>query len=426
METGEIIVGLDIGTTKICVMVGRKNEFGKVEILGMGKSESLGVMRGVVANIEKTVNSIKKAVAEAEQNSGCEIKDVFVGIAGQHIKSLQNRGTLTRTDRDGEISKQDVEDIKSDMFNMLMQPGEEIIDVYPQEYIVDNEQGIKDPVGMSGVRLEANCHIITGLISAVRNIQKCVKKAGLNPVNLELEPLASAEAVLSEDEKEAGVVLVDIGGGTTDIAIFQDNIIRHTAVIPYGGNVITDDIKQGCTIIKLQAEQLKVKYGSALANPMRDNEVVSIPGLRGRNPKEVSVKNLAHIIQARMEEIIENIDYEIQSSGFAKDLIVGIVVTGGGSQLKHLNQLIQYKTGMDCRIGLPNEHLGKGADYIKSPMFSTGVGLVINGIAYKEALASQPSEPIEEPEKTVRRPRSNFFRKIFDELVADDSDDKNL
>jgi cell division protein FtsA len=385
MEHSGIIVGLDIGTTKIAAIVGRRNEHGKVEILGMGRSESLGVMRGMVANIEKTVASIKEAVAEAEAKSGVEIHDVHVGIAGQHIKSMQNRGAITRNSTDDEIAQKDIDSIVEDMYKLAMPPGEEIIHVIPQEFIVDNEQGIKDPIGMSGVRLEANCHIITGLITAANNIQKCVTRAGLKTVDLVLEPLASAEAVLTMEEKEAGVVLLDIGGGTSDIAIFQDGIIRHTAVIPFGGNVITDDIKEGCSIIRNQAELLKVKFGSALARQMKDNEIVSIPGLRGREPKEISVKNLASIIQARMEEIIENVYYEIKSSGFEKKLIAGIVITGGGSQLKHVPQLVEYITGMDTRIGLPNEHLSKGMDEVKSPMYATGVGLVITGLTELEA-----------------------------------------
>ncbi len=381
MEPSEIIVGLDIGTTKIVCLVGRRNEYGKIEILGMGRSESVGVTRGVVSNIEKTVQSIKSAVAEAENQSGVTIREVNVGIAGQHIKSLQHRGIKVRSSLEEEIGQKDIDALIDDMYKLYMQPGEEIIHVLPQEYIVDNEQGIKDPVGMSGVRLEANFHIITGQIAAAKNIHKCIQKAGLKVVDLILEPLASSEAVLNDEEKEAGVVLVDIGGGTTDIAIFQDGIIRHTAVIPFGGNVITEDIKEGCTIIKSQAELLKMKFGSALASENKENEIVSIPGLRGREPKEISVKNLAHIIQARMEEIVENVYYEIKNSGYEKKLIAGIVVTGGGAQLKHMGQLVEYMTGMDTRIGYPNEHLAKGnSQEITSPAYATGVGLVIKGL----------------------------------------------
>ncbi len=423
-KENELIVGLDIGTTKIAAIVGRKNEFGKIEILGTGRAESVGVMRGVVANIEKTVASIKQAVAEAEAKSGVNVKSVHVGIAGQHIKSLQHRGMITRSSTKDEISQNDIEAIIDDMYKLAMPPGEEIIHVIPQEFIVDNEQGIKEPIGMSGIRLEANCHIITGLITAANNINKCVTKAGLVPVDLILEPLASAEAVLTEEEKEAGVVLVDIGGGTTDVAIFQDNIIRHTAVIPFGGNVITDDIKEGCSIIRNQAELLKIKFGSALANQMKDNEIVSIPGLRGREPKEISVKNLANIIQARMEEIVEHVFYEIKSSGFERKLIAGIVVTGGGAQLKHITQLIEYITGMDTRIGYPNEHLAKGADETKSPLFATGVGLVIKGLQDLEKRKRHNHDAkVDEPASH----KGNWFKLFFDrtkDIFTDDTNDK--
>jgi len=381
MGTSEIIVGLDIGTTKIATIVGQRNEHGKIDILGSGKTESIGVKRGVVSNIENTVQSIIAAVNEAEQKSGVDVKLVNVGIAGQHIKSLQHRGNIIRENSDEEISQQDIEHLNNSMFNLSMSPGEEIIDVIPQDYIVDGEQGIKEPIGMLGNSLEANFHIIIGQTAAAKNIYKCVRKADLEVVELILEPIASAEAVLSEEEKEAGVVLVDIGGGTTDLAIFQDGIIRHTAVIPFGGDIITEDVKEGCTIIKKHAEELKVKFGSALASENRDEEIVAIPGLRGRPPKEISLKNLASIVQARMEEIIEHVYYEIRNSGFEKKLIAGIVLTGGGAQLKHISQLTEFITGMDTRIGYPNEHLSSEVENeVASPMFSTGIGLVIEGI----------------------------------------------
>jgi cell division protein FtsA len=401
-KASDIIAGLDIGTTKIVAIVGRKNEFGKVEILGMGKSESHGVARGVVQNIDETVKSICVAVAEAQAQSGINFKLVNVGIAGQHIKSVQHRGIKTRASMEDEISQDDVDALIDDMYKLVMQPGEEIIHVLPQEYIIDSEQGIKNPIGMSGVRLEANFHIITGQVTAISNIMKCVKKAGLEVSELTLEPLASAEAVLSDEEKEAGVVLVDIGGGTTDVAIFQDGIIRHTAVIPFGGNVITDDIKEGCAIIKNQAELLKIKFGSALSSENQENEIVSIPGLRGRAHKEISIRNLSSIIQARMEEIIEHVDFEIKNSGFKKKLIAGIVVTGGGAQLKHITQLVEYITGMDTRIGYPNEHLASGNEEITKPLFATSVGLLMKGLEKQEKInkkiksSQQINEAIEE------------------------------
>jgi len=404
----EIIVGLDIGTTKIACIVGRKNEFGKIEILGYGKTESIGVKRGVVTNIEDTVRSIQNAVSQAEQQSSVDIKYVNVGIAGQHIKSLQHRGTLIREDADKEISNQEVEQLIHNMYKLNMLPGEEIIDVIPQDFIVDDEDGIRHPVGMLGSKLEANFHIIIGQTAAAKNIYKCIKKAGLEDSQLILEPIASAEAVLSEEEKEAGVVLVDIGGGTTDIAIFQDNIIRHTAVIPFGGDIVTEDVKEGCSIIRRHAEELKVKFGSALASENRDDEVVAIPGLRGRPPKEITLKNLASIIQARMEEILEHVYYEIKNSGLEKKLIAGIVLTGGGSQLRDINQLAAFTTGMETRIGYPSEHLAmEVSDDISSPMYATGIGLVIEGIKrYEAEIKTMRSKDHDEDSKKSKKKKS--------------------
>lgn len=388
-ENAELVVGLDIGTTKIAAIVGYKNEFGKVEILSIGKAESLGVQRGVVANIEQTIESIKNAIKIASDKANIDIEEVVVGIAGQHIKSMQHRGMITRRSLEDEVNQADVDQLIDNMHRLVMNPGEEIIHVIPQEYIIDGEAGIRNPIGHSGIRLEGNFHIITGQVSAVKNIFKCVDRAKLTTVDLHLEPLASADAVLSDEEKEAGVVLVDIGGGTTDVAIFYDGIIRHTAVIPFGGNIITDDIKEGCGIIKTQAEQLKMRFGSALAQENQMNEVISIPGLRGRPHKEISVNTLAQIIQARMEEILEFVLFEIKSSGFERKLAGGIVVTGGGSQLKHLPQLVMLTTGMDCRIGTPNERLAGADDELKNPMYATGVGLVMKGIEKYEREAKR-------------------------------------
>ena len=419
MDAPEIVVGLDIGTTKIACLVGRKTDHNKIEILGIGKAPSLGVTRGVVSNIEKTVQSIRSAVEEAEAKSGIEVNVVNVGIAGQHIKSLQHRGMITRDSIEEEISQKDVDELIDDMYKLVMMPGEEIIHVLPQEYIVDRQPGIKDPIGMSGVQLEANFHIITGQMAAARNIFKCVHKAGLEVSELILEPLASSSAVISEEEKEAGVALVDIGGGTTDIAIFHDGIIRHTAVIPFGGNIITEDIKEGCTIMHRQAELLKTKFGSAVTQTSQENEVVCIPGLRGRDPKEISVMNLANIINARMSEILEHIYFEIKNSGYEKKLIGGIVVTGGGSQLKHLNQLIEFTTGMDSRVGYPNEHLSSNTNInVTSPLFATGVGLVAKGFEQFELLKSR-NEKISTRTHSQKN-KGSFFEKLktfFDEKV---------
>ncbi len=418
MEASDIIiVGLDIGTTKIAAIVGRRNEHGKIEILGSGKAESIGVKRGVVSNIENTVQSIKKAIEEAESKSNVKIDYVNVGIAGQHIKSLQHRGIIIRKNIDDEICQKDVDELLESMRNLNMSPGEEIIDVIPQEYIVDDEPGIRQPVGMLGNSLEANFHIIIGQTTAAKNIFKCVRKSDLDIVDLILEPIASAKAVLGDEEKEAGVALVDIGGGTTDVAIFHDGIIRHTAVIPFGGDVITEDVKEGCSIIKKHAEELKVKFGSALASENKDEEVVAIPGLRGRPPKEITLKNLASIIQARTEEIIEHVYFEIKNSGYENKLIAGIVLTGGGALLKHIAQLTEFMTGKDTRIGYPNEHLAEGtSEELASPTYSTGIGLVIEGFERFDLENRPPSTNATQQERaeTIIKNEKSFFQKIQD------------
>ena len=435
MQNDKIIVGLDIGTTKICAIVGRKNEYGKLEVMGMGKAVSDGVIRGIVTNIDKTVSAIEKAVAEAEEQSGIDIRVVNVGIAGQHIRSSIHHGSITRQSNDDEITVEDVNRLTNDMYKIVIPPGSEIIHVMPQDYIVDYEEGIKDPVGMSGVKLEADFHVITAQTNAISNINKCVRRAGLEIENLILEPLASSLAVLSEEEKEAGVCLVDIGGGTTDIAIFYDNIIRHTAVIPFGGNILTTDIKQGCMVMEHQAELLKTKFGKAIAEEANPTDIISIPGLRNRAPKEISVRNLAHVIEARMEEIIEMVHTEIITSGFQHKLAGGIVVTGGGSQLACVQQLFEYMTGMDSRIGYPNEHLGKGKlDTVKSPMYATTVGLVLSGFRalderenrYNEKSLTKVVHGKSISRKDLTMPK-NFFNNMLEKtkkMLIDDVDDK--
>ncbi|SEM99911.1 cell division protein FtsA [bacterium A37T11] len=432
-QDAPIVVGLDIGTTKICVTVGRRSGKNKIEVLGVGKAESSGVSRGVVANIQKTVTSIVQAVEEAASQSNVDIKVVNVGIAGQHIKSLQHRGILTRKD-DSEIGRKDIEKLIEDMYKLVLPPGEEIIHVLPQEFTIDNEPGIKDPIGMAGRRMEANFHIISGHVSAVKNIKKCVEHARLEAQELILEPLASSEAVLDEAEKDAGVVLVDIGGGTTDVAIFHEGIIRHTAVIPLGGNIVTEDIKQGCAVLRNQAELLKVRFGSALADENKDNEIICVPGLRGRDHKEISVKNLAYIIQARMEEIIEHVYYEIKSSGYERKLIGGIVITGGGAQLKHLVQLVEYVTGLDCRVGFPNEHLAKNDllpkniyDELKSPLYATGIGLLIKGIesVEYEQLVNELPDKQQVKDIAESRYKANSLLNWFKSIIKDGNEFEN-
>lgn len=407
-NASSIAVGLDIGTTKIVAMIGRKNEYGKLEILGVGKAKSLGVHRGVVNNITQTIQSIQQAVLEAENDSDYKINDVVVGIAGQHIRSIQHSDYISRENAEEVIGEKDIDALINQVHKLAMLPGEEIIHVLPQEFKVDGQSEIKEPIGMYGGRLEASFHVVVGQAASIRNLGRCVKSAGLELSGLTLEPLASADAVLSQEEKEAGVALIDIGGGTTDLAIFKDGIIRHTAVIPFGGNVITEDIKEGCSIIEKQAELLKVKFGSAWPGENKENEIVSIPGLRGREPKEISLKNLSKIIHARVVEIIEQVYAEIKLYGHEdskKKLIAGIVLTGGGSQLKHIKQLVEYITGMDTRIGFPNEHLaGDSNEELSSPLYATAVGLVMNSIRNNTKSAT-PIVELKKPEPIFEEPK---------------------
>jgi cell division protein FtsA len=433
MEQTNYSVGLDIGTTKIVAIIGKENQYGKIEVLGIGRSKSLGVHRGVVNNITQTIQSIQQAVDQAQSNSGLKIGSVVVGIAGQHIRSLQHSDYITRANSEEVINEDDLDKLCNQVYKLVMLPGEEIIHVLPQEYKVDGQAEIKQPIGMYGGRLEANFHVVVGQVSSIKNIGRCIKSAGLELGNITLEPLASSDAVLSQEEKEAGVALIDIGGGTTDLAIFKDGIIRHTAVIPFGGNVITEDIKEGCSIIEKQAELLKIKFGSAWPGENKDNEIVSIPGLRGREPKEITLKNLSKIIHARVVEIVEQVYVEIKNYGHEeqkKKLIAGIVLTGGGSQLKHLKQLVEYITGMDTRIGYPNEHLaGDSEEEIASPLYATAVGLLMNAVKTKPRILGTPLHPGEREaemvlegeeeagnQHTVRRPRKSVFDRWSEKL----------
>lgn len=436
MQEENIVVGLDIGTTKICVIVGRKNEYGKLEVLGMGKAKSEGVRRGIVTNIDKTISAIEKAIHEAEDQSGVEIDTVNVGIAGQHIRSSVHHGGITRNSQEDEIKLDDVERLTNDMYRIVTPPGCEIIHVMPQHYTVDYEDGIVDPVGMSGVKLEADFHIITAQTHAINNINKCVRRAGLEIEHLILEPLASSLAVLSEEEKRAGVCLVDIGGGTTDMAIFYEGIIRHTAVIPFGGDIITQDIKQGCSVMEEQAELLKVKFGKSIAEEASFNEIISIRGLRDRPPKEISLKNLAYIIEARMQETFELVHAEIIASGYEDKLAGGIVVTGGGSQLQFAKELCELMCANDARIGYPNEYLGKSKiEAVKSPMFATSVGLVLSGykaidernLDYMKKKGVGDNKPHVRKGMKKEEQKSDFFTEILKRtknFLIDDVDDK--
>lgn len=377
-----IIVGLDIGTTKIAAIAGRKNEYGKLEILGFGRANSNGVQHGMVLNIDQTIKAIQMALEKCyENNPELEINEVYVGIAGHHIKSLQTRGDIVRQDTENEITQSEIDRLVEDQYRTYIPLGDQIIDVIPQQFTVDNHPNIANPIGYSGVKIGANFHIITGDKNAIRNINRSVEKSGLKTKDLVLQPLASAAAVMSEQDLEAGVAIVDIGGGTTDLAVFCEGVLKYTAVIPFGGENITNDIKLGLGVLKTQAEAMKVQFGSALSEEAKSNTYITIPGLRGMPPKEISVKNLANIIQARMSEIMDFVSYHLKQVGLdSRSLNGGVILTGGGSQLKNLLQLTEYLTGLNARIGYPNEHLaGDYNEDLAMPMYSTCIGLILKG-----------------------------------------------
>ena len=377
-----IIVGLDIGTTKIAAIAGRKNEHGKLEILGFGKAPSNGVKHGQVLNIDFTVRAINQALKNCfESNPDLEIKEVYVGIAGHHIKSLQTRGDIVRNDAELEIQAHEVELLIQNQRKTFIPAGDQIIDVIPQDFHVDSITNIKDPIGYNGVKVGANFHIITGDKNAIRNINRAVTRCDLVIKDLVLQPLASSGSVMNDIDFEAGVVILDIGGGTSDIAVFHDGILKHTAVIPFGGENITSDIQMGLGVLKSQAEAMKVQFGSALASEANANAYITIPGIRGLPPKEISVKSLSEIIQARMNEIFDFVVYHLKQVGLDnKALNGGVILTGGGAQLKHLIQLTEYATGLNARIGLPTEHLAPNhIEELKKPMYSTCIGLILKG-----------------------------------------------
>ena len=405
-ETERIMVGLDIGTTKICAIVASIDEQERINILGVGKAPSDGLNRGVVVNIDKTVNAIKEAVAQAELASGIQVNSVNVGIAGDHIRSMRSKGVITINNRDNEITAQDVERLLADCQRIMLPTDQQILHVIPQEFVVDGQDGISDPVGMSGMRMEAEVHIITGLVSAAKNIYRCVERAGYQVADIILEPLASSYSVLDAEEKEAGVVLVDIGGGTTDVAIFQESTIRHTAVIAIAGQKVTDDIRIGLSVLDDQAESLKRKHGESYADLIQDDEVITVPGIAGRPPKEITKSILGKIIQARMEEILEIVGIEIKRSGYSDALSAGVVLTGGGSLVKNICPLANESLGMDAKIGMPLGITGGLVEEVHSPIYATAVGLVIH--ALKTGMSNQktmipPSSKITSVEQVMNK-----------------------
>lgn len=399
IQEPNLIAAIDIGTTKIVALVGRKMFNGTIEVVGIESVPSTGVKRGVVINIDETAEAITSAVQRLENRLSLRITDVYVGIAGMHIKSGSNK-CYKFIEAPHEIRQSDIEHLYNENFKLSIDPNVQILHVIPQDFVIDSEPGNTKPLGMYGNRIEGNYHIVLGSKTSVRNIEKCIQRAGLRLNEMILEPLASSRAVITDDEKEAGVVLVDIGGGSTDVAVFYDGILRHTAVIPFGGNVVTSDIREGCAVRAKQAESLKVRFGSAMSDGEREDVVVSIPSTQGWEPREVAVKSLSFIIQSRMEEIILEVVQEIEKSGCYEKLGAGIVLTGGGGMLRNLVPLIKLNTGLDVRIGNPTEYVGSSAeDGIDSPMMATGIGLLLMAMdkPVKKVVEQQPSLFADEP-----------------------------
>jgi cell division protein FtsA len=375
-----IVVGLDIGTTKVCAMIAAKDADDRINILGIGKAENEGMARGTVTHIDKTVRAIQSAVMDAERQSGIKVRAVNVGIAGDHIQSFQSRGVIAISNPENEITRKDVERLLQDTKRVALPSDRRIIHVIPQEFIVDGQDGIYDPVGMAGVRMEANVHIITGGITAVQNIYKCVERAGLEVNDLVLEPLASANSVMSEEEKEVGIVLVDIGGGTTDIAIFEERTIRHSAVLAIAGKKVTEDIRKGLGILNDQAERLKREHGYAYLPEIVDDTPILLPRLGSRDEMQISRSLLCQIIQPRIEEVLEIVALEIKRSGYSKHLHSGVILTGGGSLVKGTAALAREVLGMPVKIGIPSGFSGGFVSEVENPMYSTCVGLVLHGM----------------------------------------------
>jgi len=377
MSDKDIIVGLDIGTTKICAVVAEKGQFNDIKVIGVGTAPSEGLRRGVVINLDKTVQSIEKAVEEAELIAGCEIHSVYAGIAGDHIRSLNSRGIVAIAGSNG-ISQADIRRSIDAAKAISLPMDREIIHILPQDYIVDDQRGIRDPVGMSGVRLEVEAHIVTGAVASAQNIYKSVERAGLKVNDLVLEPLASSYAVLGEDERELGVGLIDIGGGTTDVAIFYDGSIRHTGVIGLGGKYVTNDIAHGLRTPLEQAEEIKLKHGCCYIDCIGEDEEILVPGVGGRDPRKVSRTILTRIIQPRMEEMLRLAMNELKRSDYIELLTSGIVLTGGACIIPGAVELAESIFDMPARIGIPEGFTGL-VDSAKNPMYATGVGLVLYG-----------------------------------------------
>jgi cell division protein FtsA len=420
------IAAIDIGTTKIVAITGYKNSDGRYEITGFGHSPSLGIKRGVVYNIEQTINSISTAIQKAGVDDTDIFNNVYVGVAGQHIRTLKNRGIVDFENQESRINQEHLDELMERMYNTAIEPGEDILHVIPQNYILDKESGVENPVGMFAKNLQANFHIVIGQKAMLNNIKNCLSSLDINVKSLILEPLASAKAVLTEHEKEMGVTLIDIGGGTTDIAVFKNNSLIHSAVIPIGGNTITKDVMQTFALMEKQAEQLKIEYGSAIQEKSQEDIIISIDGLKGREQKEFSLKELSLVIQARMEEMIHAAMFQIESSKFQGQLNAGIVITGGGSLMKNLKQLVSFISGYDVRIAYPSEYIsGEFSDTINKPQYSTAIGLVMMGNEYKkdenekitQKMNQQAAEEQEKEREKEKKKESKFFDKFKNKMT---------
>lgn len=398
-EHGRMIVGLDIGTSKVVALVGEVNENGEVEIVGIGSHASRGLKKGVVVNIESTVQSIQRAVEEAELMAGCQIHSVYVGIAGSHIRSLNSHGIVAIRDR--EVQSLDVERVIDAAQAVAIPADQKILHILPQEFIIDNQEGVKDPLGMSGVRLEAKVHLVTCAVNAIQNIEKCVRRCGLEVEDVILEQLASSYAVLTDDEKELGVCLVDIGGGTTDIAIFTEGAIKHTGVIPIAGDQVTNDIAMALRTPTQHAEEIKIKYACALTQLTGADETIKVPSVGERQPRDLSRQALAEVVEPRYDELFTLIQAELRRSGFEDLIPAGIVLTGGTSKMEGAVELAEEIFHMPVRLGAPNAISGL-MDIVRNPIYATGVGLLNYG----------QNQGVTAMKSTVVQPEVGFVERI--------------
>lgn len=403
---GEIVTGLDIGTTKICVIVAELTENG-IEIIGCGTSPSQGLKKGVVVNIDVTVESIRQAVEAAEEMAGVALDSAFVGIAGGHIKGINSRGVIAISGKNQEVTQADLDRVIEAAKAITLPADRRVIHVIPQEFIIDDQGGVKEPVGMSGCRLEAEVHIVTGAIASAENIIKCATRAGLEVRDIVLQPLASSEATLTADEKELGVILIDIGGGTSDIAVFVDGSIRHTAVLPLGGDHLTHDIAIGLRTPPQCAEEIKRRYGCALASLAGGEEAVEVPSVGGRKPRLLSRQMLCEIVQPRAEEIFTHAGLEVRRVGLMQQVAAGIVVTGGSSSMEGMPELAEQLFDLPVRLGIPSG-VGGLKEVVSSPMYATGVGLVLYGAAHLDQHQFSRSSERSLVDKVIKRMRQWF------------------